>query len=77
MDNRDANRALLNAYSNNIMRYQRLLSTHLTELERNYIKERLSVYRAAVEALVVPAESFAVTAAVSKAPWTETQNWHT
>ena len=51
---RDINRALLSAYRNNIMRYQKLLETHVTELEQNYIKERLSAHRAAVKALVGP-----------------------
>ena len=63
----DANRALVNAYSNNMIRYQKLLRTHLSELERDYIKQRLLVYHAAVEALVGPA-------ALSKAPWIERQN---
>jgi hypothetical protein len=63
MVDRDANRALLKrAYSNNIRRYQKLLRTHVTDLERDYIKQRLSVYHAAVEALVGPA------------PWTETKD---
>jgi len=52
MLDREANRALLNVYHNSIMRYQKLLETHLTEIERDYIKERLSACRAAVKALI-------------------------
>ena len=37
-----------------MMRYQKLLETHVTEVEQNYIKERLSAYRAAVKALEPP-----------------------
>jgi hypothetical protein len=51
---RDTNRALLSAYRNNMIRYQKLLETHVTEVEQNYIKERLSAYRAAVKALEPP-----------------------
>ena len=50
----DTNRGLLSAYRNSIVRYQKLLKTHLTEDERNYIKERLSACHAAVKALVEP-----------------------
>jgi hypothetical protein len=52
MADSDANRALLGAYRNGIMRYQKLLKTHVTEVERDYIKERLSACRAAVKALI-------------------------
>jgi hypothetical protein len=34
------------------MRFQKLLKTHLTEEEHDYIKERLSACRAAVKALI-------------------------
>ncbi len=44
-------RALLIAYRNSVSRYQNLLRTHLTDIERNYIGERLSAYYAAIEAL--------------------------
>ncbi len=57
MADRGTDLALLIAYRNNINRYQKLLRTHLTDVERNYIKERLSAYRAAIEALC------------SKEPW--------
>jgi hypothetical protein len=53
--NRDANRALLGAYRNSILRYQKLLNTHVAEDERDYIKERLSACAAAVKALNRPA----------------------
>ena len=48
----DANRVLLSAYRNSIVRYQKLLKTRLTEVERNYIKERLSAYQAAIDAMM-------------------------
>jgi hypothetical protein len=51
--------ALLSAYRSSIMRYQKLLKTHKTELERDYIKERLAAYNAAVKALSEP-ESTAI-----------------
>ncbi len=54
MVDRDANGALLSAYRNNILRYQKLLKTYVTELERSYIKERLAACQAAVEALGGP-----------------------
>lgn len=52
MVDREVNRALLNAYRHNIIRYQKLLKTRLTELERNYIKQRLSACQAAIKALI-------------------------
>ena len=48
---RDIDRALAVAYRNGIIRYQKLLKTHLTDVERNFIKERLSACQAPVEAL--------------------------
>jgi hypothetical protein len=54
MANRDPNRALLNAYRHGIMHFQKLLKAHLTEVERNYIKERLSACHAAIKALIGP-----------------------
>ncbi len=52
MVDRDAKRALLNAYRHGIQRYQNLLNTYVTDVERNYIKERLSACQAAVKALI-------------------------
>jgi hypothetical protein len=51
MADRDASRALVCAYRNGMKHYLNLLKTHLTELERDYIKERLSACQAAVKAL--------------------------
>jgi hypothetical protein len=34
------------------MHFQKLLKAHPTEVERNYIKERLSACRAAIKALI-------------------------
>ena len=44
--------ALISAYRNNIHRYNRLLQTHLTEIERQYIQTRLLDYQSALRALV-------------------------
>jgi hypothetical protein len=52
MKNGDANRTLLSAYRHSIARYQTLLKTHTSDVERNYIKARLSAYQAAVHALI-------------------------
>ena len=41
----------LRAHRNNIHRYRRLLTTHLSGLERTYIYRRLSEERASLEAL--------------------------
>ena len=49
MVNRDT---LLSAYRSSIIRFQKLLKTHVTEEEHDYIKERLSACRAAVKALI-------------------------
>jgi len=38
----DAKTARLDAHRNNIQRYRRLLETHLTDVERDYIEGRLS-----------------------------------
>jgi hypothetical protein len=38
----EENLARLRAHRNNIHRYRRLLRTHLTELERQYLENRLS-----------------------------------
>jgi hypothetical protein len=43
---------LLRSYRNSIMRFQKLLKTHLTDDDHDYIKERLSACKAAVKALV-------------------------
>ena len=52
MVDRDAGGALLSAYRNGIIHFQKLLKTHLKEVECNYIKERFSACRAAVKALI-------------------------
>jgi hypothetical protein len=43
--------ARLRAHRNNIHRYRRLLQTHLTVLERNFIERRLSEEEAALKRL--------------------------
>ncbi|MDN4988047.1 hypothetical protein QY049_33295 [Bradyrhizobium sp. WYCCWR 13022] len=44
--------ALVEAYRNNIRRYHRLLQTHLTDFERQYIQARLSDYQSAIRTLL-------------------------
>jgi hypothetical protein len=43
---------LLSSYRSSIMRFQKLLKTHLTEEDHDYIKERLLACQAAVKALI-------------------------
>jgi hypothetical protein len=47
----DENFALLRTHRNNISRYRRLLTTKLTEFERQFIERRLSEERSAMERL--------------------------
>jgi hypothetical protein len=47
----DEKLARLRAHRNNIHRYRRLLSTPLTELEREFLSKRLSEERSAIDAL--------------------------
>jgi hypothetical protein len=49
--------ALCQAHRNNIKRYERLLETYLTDIERNYIDMRLSEARAALR-IVDPKQEF-------------------
>jgi len=48
----DEKLALLRTHRNNISRYRRLLTTNLTELEREYIERRLSDEQLALETLI-------------------------
>ena len=48
----DGKDALIQAHRNNIGRYQRLLKTRLTSVERRYIEGRLSEERSALQAVV-------------------------
>ena len=50
----DSKDALIQAHRNNIGRYQRLLKTRLTSVERHYIEGRLSEERSALQAVVKP-----------------------
>ncbi|MGY3534496.1 hypothetical protein ACVISU_007264 [Bradyrhizobium sp. USDA 4452] len=45
----DSKIALIRAHRNNILRYQRLLKTHLTDAERCYIEVKLSEEQAALQ----------------------------
>lgn len=47
----DVNLARIRAHRNNIYRYQRVLTTKLSELERHYIDSRLVEERASLAAL--------------------------
>jgi hypothetical protein len=47
----DENFALLRTHRNNIRRYRRLLTTKLTEFERQFVDRRLSEERSAMERL--------------------------
>ena len=46
--------ALVEAHTKSIDRYHRLLKTHLTDVERNYIESRLSEELAALQAVDRP-----------------------
>ena len=50
----DEELARLRAHDSNISRYQRLLKTHLSDLERRFLERRLSEERSAVESLAHP-----------------------
>lgn len=45
----DAQEALIKAHRNNILRYQRLLETPLTDVEHSYIQARLAEEQSALE----------------------------
>ncbi|MDA9504881.1 hypothetical protein XI09_09205 [Bradyrhizobium sp. CCBAU 11386] len=62
----DEDLALLRAHRNNIGRYQRLLKTELTEVERRFIERRLSEERRAIEKLA--ASAFPLTLRTPKRP---------
>ena len=51
---KDDKLAFMRAHRNNISRYERLLATQLTELERNYVERRLAEERTALMALTAP-----------------------
>lgn len=50
--NRDARNALIRAHQNNINRYCRLLATHLTDHEREYVHRRITEERLELERLL-------------------------
>jgi hypothetical protein len=57
----DENLARLRAHRNNISRYGRLLRTHLTVLERDFIEQRLSEEVAALNRLASNASPLTLT----------------
>lgn len=52
----DLGSALVQAHERNIERYHRLLSTRLSDVERNYIESRILQERAALQAVVATGE---------------------
>lgn len=48
----DLNDALIRSHRSNLARYRRLLATHLTELERDYINRRIAEERDALQQLL-------------------------
>jgi hypothetical protein len=60
----DEDLARIHAHRNNIYRYERLLKTRLSDLERQFIERRLSEEQAAVAALV--SETFPVASTLPK-----------
>lgn len=64
----DLNDALIRSHRNNLARYRRLLATHLTELERDYINRRIAEERDALQQLLngVSREKGIATRAVRK-----------
>ena len=61
--------ALIKAHHNNIQRYQRLLRTHLTDVERRYIESRLIEEISAVQTITLPQSSAGQTAQLHLAEW--------
>ncbi len=55
----DENLARLRTHRNNIARYRRLLKTRLTDLERDFIEQRLSQEQLALDGLA--ADTFPMT----------------
>ncbi|MCP3384421.1 hypothetical protein NLM31_29030 [Bradyrhizobium sp. CCGUVB4N] len=47
----DARFALIRAHDDSIRRYQRLLNTQLTDLEREYIESRISEERSSMQSV--------------------------
>ena len=47
----EAEAALSRAHRDNIRRYNKLLETHLTDVERDFVESRLSEERAVLQAL--------------------------
>jgi hypothetical protein len=62
----DENLARIRAHRSNIHRYQRLLKTKLSELERRYIERRLTEERSALQSL--SAATFPVALPAAYAP---------
>ena len=53
---REARNALIRAHQNNINRYGRLLATHLTDVEQEYVHRRIIEERQQLEKLLKPSK---------------------
>jgi hypothetical protein len=62
----DENLARIRTHRNNIHRYRGLLRTELSDLEREFIEERMAEEQTALDALI--AETFPVTFPLPKDP---------
>jgi hypothetical protein len=51
---REARNALIRAHQNNVNRYCRLLATHLTDVEREYLHKRIVEEQKQLEKLLKP-----------------------
>ena len=64
----DEKLAQLRTHRNNIYRYRRLLRAHLTDLERDFIEQRLSQEEAALKRLATDTFPLALTLPDAPAP---------
>lgn len=67
--NRDARNVLIRAHQNNINRYCRLLATHLTDHERQYVHRRIAEERFELERLLKSRPSQAAEADSTRPAW--------
>jgi hypothetical protein len=56
----DEKLARLRAHRNNVHRYRRLLGTHLSDVEREFLGKRLAEEKAAIDALTASTFPFAI-----------------
>ena len=69
----DVRKARIRAHTSNISRYERLLETRLSDVERRFIERRLAEERSALEALSAggppPAIALSMSAPVTVGPY--------